>query len=303
MSEFPRTPFTPSDLDELGIGRAALRKALAEQSVRRVTRGVYLRADVEDSLELRTRVVTRAISPGHVVCDRTAAWLHGVDILLPGEAERATAIETCVLSSRPRTHREDVTGRERDLAAYDVVELRGLLVTTPLRTALDLGCILRRRDALAALDQFRARFGFTVPELQREAVRYFRRRGVVQLRELIPLSDPRAESVRESWTRLAIMDLGLPTPELQYEIEVDGHVLWRLDHAYPERRVAVEYDGHEFHHTLEQIAYDERRRRWLRANGWTVVVVRRGDFTGSAKDRWLTELRTALASAYTNLRW
>jgi hypothetical protein len=32
-------------------------------------------------------------------------------------------------------------------------------------------------------------------------------------------------------------------------------------------------------------------------------VVRRGDFTGDALDRWLAELRRALAPSYTNRRW
>lgn len=196
-----------------------------------------------------------------------------------------------------------MNGRNRSLAPEDVVEIQGLLVTAPLRTALDLGCILQRRDALAALDGFRRSFGFERDDLARSAVRYFRRRGVVQLRELIPLTDPRAESARESWTRLAILDAGLPSPVPQFEIESGGVVLFRLDLAFPEHRVAVEYDGAEFHDSPAQRSYDESRRAWLRAHGWTVIVVRRGDFTGRQLQAWLARLRTALWSPYSNLRW
>ena len=120
-------------------------------------------------------------------------------------------------------------GRTRDLAAGDIMVISGVRVTTPLRTALDLGCHLHRRDALAALDQFMRHHGLGREHMTTEALRFFRRRGVVQLRQLIPLADPRAESPRESWTRLAIVDAGLPCPEPQHWIEVDGVPTFRLD--------------------------------------------------------------------------
>jgi hypothetical protein len=136
------------------------------------------------------------------------------------------------------------------------------------------------------------------------AVRYFRRRGVVQLRRLIPLADPRAESPRESWTRLEIHDAGLPAPVLQHWVDVDGVPTYRLDHAYPRHRTAVEYDGEEFHdRTEEQRRHDRERRDWLDGDGWTVVVVRKGDFGGGRSDRWLRELRRALRPTYVNRRW
>ncbi|MCX6396290.1 MAG: type IV toxin-antitoxin system AbiEi family antitoxin domain-containing protein [Propionibacteriales bacterium] len=300
---FPGGPFTPQDLSELGIPRSALQRELRAGRVRRVLRGVYVDAAVEDSYDLRLAAVGRVIAPGHIACDRTAAWVHGIELVGPLERDGIPPVEVCRLRAQQRSVSAEVLGRNRDLSAADVMEVGGFLVTTPLRTALDLGCVLRRRDALAALDQFRRCFGISTEDLTREAVRYFRRRGVVQLRELIPLADPRAESVRESWTRLAIIEHGLPAPVPQYEVEVGGRVVFRLDHAYPSSRVAVEYDGYDFHHTDEQLESDAERRRWLRDNGWTVIVVRRGDFSGSQLDRWLSDLGEALRHAYTNLRW
>ena len=139
------------------------------------------------------------------------------------------------------------------------------------------------------------RHGLTQELLGTGALRFFRRRGVVQLRQLIPLADPRAESMRESWTRLEILDAGLPCPELQHWIEIDGVPVFRLDLAYPLHRVAVEYDGADFHNrTPEQRTHDRERRAWLDEHGWTVIIVRKGDFTGAALDRWLSELRAAL---------
>ena len=89
--------------------------------------------------------------------------------------------------------------------------------------------------------------GFTVADLLRELRRYVRRRGVIQLRQLVPLVDGRAESSGESWTRIEIVDRGLPTPVPQHWVHVDGVPTYRLDLAYPHARVAIEYDGQEFH--------------------------------------------------------
>ena len=86
-------------------------------------------------------------------------------------------------------------------------------------------------------------------------------------------------------------------------IEIDGVPTYRLDLAYRHARVAVEYDGWDTHErTPEQRAHDRARRQWLRDTGWTVIVVRRGDFSGNAPERWLGELRFALRLTYTNVR-
>jgi hypothetical protein len=301
MLNVPDEPFTSADLTALGLTPADLRTAAGRNEIRRLLRGVYVAQCVPDSAELRIQALARVVGAGHVACDRTAAWLHGVDVFerRPGGVP---PIEVCVLRGSSPSERSEIRARTRDLAAEDVERAGGVLVTTPLRTALDLGCILRRRDALAALDQFRRLYGITEQRLAQSAVRYFRRRGVVQLRHLIPLSDPRAESPRETWTRLAIIDAGIAAPVPQYEIELDGAVIFRLDHAYPDHRVAVEYDGEDFHRTDEQLKHDARRRAWLRDQDWRVIVVRKGDFTGKRLEDWLAELRYALRTAYSNLR-
>jgi very-short-patch-repair endonuclease len=68
-----------------------------------------------------------------------------------------------------------------------------------------------------------------------------------------------------------MIDGGLPHPELQYEI-VDGNgELRRLDFAWPEFRVAVEYDGVDWHNDPEAVRNDRRRRLALQDVGWTVI--------------------------------
>lgn len=297
-------PFTTAEAQRRGISRKRLTAAESDGLVRRVLRGVYVPADLPDSVELRAACAALVVAQGSVVRDRTAAWIHGVDVLTHPEHEVLPPVETCVARFKAPSARCGVDGGTRDLAAHDVMAVDRLLVTTPLRTALDLGCNLRRRDALAALDQFMRLHDLTRDEMARAAVRYFRRRGVVQLRQLIPLADPRPESPRESWTRLEIHDAGLPAPVLQHWVDVDGVPTYRIDHAYPRHRAAVEYDGKEFHdRTDEQRRHDRERRAWLTGDGWTVIVVRNGDFGRGASDRWLRQLRQALRPAYVNRRW
>lgn len=304
VDDFPTGPFTTSRARELGFSEKQLGVAVREGVLRRVLRGVYLRHDAPDTVEVRAACAALVVAPGSVVRDRTAAWIHGVDVLTHAEHEVLPPIEICVGRFKAPSDRRGVDGGTRDLAPGDVMVVHGVAVTTPLRTALDLGCNLRRRDALAALDKFMCLFGITREQYAAAAVRFVRRRGVIQLRQLIPLADPRAESVRESWTRLEIIDSGLPCPELQFWIEIDGVPTYRLDLAYPRHRIAIEYDGEEFHdRTPEQRRLDRERRGWLRCNGWTVIVVKKGDFTGAGPDRWLGELRAALRATYSNRRW
>ncbi|MGZ4504626.1 MAG: DUF559 domain-containing protein, partial [Nocardioidaceae bacterium] len=211
---------------------------------------------------------------------------HEFDVIPP--------VEVWTLRGRNRVSRKGCRGGERDLLDRDIQVINGIRVTAPLRTALDLGCRLPRRQALAALDAFMRECGVTREEMLRELPRYFRRRGVVQLRQLVPLADPRSESSGESWTRLEIIDADLPTPEPQWWVYVDGRPVFRLDLAYAHARVCVEYDGREFHEGDEQQDHDEKRREWLRLRGWDVIIVTKDDFTAEARDRWIAELRAAL---------
>jgi very-short-patch-repair endonuclease len=75
----------------------------------------------------------------------------------------------------------------------------------------------------------------------------------------------------ETRTRLLLVAGGLPRPIAQHVVrDSDGRFVARLDLAYPDQRVAVEYDG-AWH--WQQRRADDRRRDRLRALGWVVLVV------------------------------
>jgi hypothetical protein len=303
-ADLPQRPFTRAEAAALGIGRSSFYRLIDSGVLRPVVRGVVVPADLPDTHETRAAAVALVVPDHHVAVDRTASAVHGVNTFTYAERDAPPPVEACALRGRNPTHLTGVRGRSRDLIAEDVMLIGDLRVTTPLRTSCDLGCALRRREAYAAMVGLTRAHGLAPEQYARMLRRFGRRRGVVQLRELVALVDTRLESARECWTYLAIHDAGLPHPEPQHWVVVDGVPTFRLDFAYLGARVCIEYNGFDAHDvTVGQRDYDEARRAWLEENGWTVIVVRIGDFTGDALDRWLSELREALRPTYSNRRW
>ena len=293
----PSVPFTSAQASDAGLSRWALRRALADGEVRRILTDVYVVAGTPDSLVTRAQAAQLVLAEHAVIVERSAAWLWGVDVLRGHELDTCPRLETYVLSGHKRVMRREAGGGERDLAPQDITSLAGVRLTTKERTCLDLACRLGAYEALAALDAFARIHGVTVFDLMALLPRFRGRRGVVQARRLVPLMDARAESSGESFTRLAILDANLPAPAPQHWVTDGGVRIFRLDLAYPERRICIEYDGEEHHSSDEDRLADERRREWLRRHGWRIIVVRKHDFAGAALDAWLGELRSLLRDA------
>lgn len=256
----PQRPIQYAELDGLGIGPAELRRLLDEGSLRRVLRGVYVPGDFDDSTATRAACARLVLPPRHVVCDVAAAWLHGVDCHEPAALDVTPRLEVVATGGGDRTRRPQLLGGKRDLQRGEIVTVHGILVTSPLRTAADIACLRGRSRALASLDAISREFGLTREDFATILPRYKGRRGCRQLRELVALMDPGSESPGESWTRLAILDAGLPCPKLQVSVWVEGWGWVRLDHAYEHLKIAVEYDGKQFHGP-EQRQHDVRRGR------------------------------------------
>jgi len=292
---FPDEPFTWPMARALGIRRVELDDAVLDGRLVTVLRGVHVREGFELTPLTRACAAGLVISAHSVVCDRTAAWIWGVDCFGYAELDGTPPVESCVLRGHEPTDRAEVAGVTRDLVPVDWTDIGGLRVTTPLRTAMDLGCSLPPHAALGVMDALMREHGFTRRDLRVLLRRYRRRRGVVQLRRLVPLVDPRAESQPESWVRWFIIDEGLPHPVPQVWVTVEG-ALVRLDLAYPRARILVEYDGEEFHSSPADREHDEQRREALRRAGWIVIVVTKADLGPEARDTWLRELFDALQS-------
>ena len=112
-----------------------------------------------------------------------------------------------------------------------------------------------------------------------------------RVRRAVPLVDPRAESPPESWVRVALVLAGL-APIPQYEVRVDG-IVSRFDFAWPEAKVALEYEG-AYHFEDGQIVRDDERVSRLRAAGWVVIRISAADLRNL--DAVVERVRAALAA-------
>jgi len=179
-----------------------------------------------------------------------------------------------------------------DLLDGDVRDLDGVRVTTPVRTCWDLAQWLDLVEAVVVIDLLIRRRLVTAADLEAYATRRGGHRGWRRLLRAATLADPGAESPQESRLRVRLVLAGVPAPVTQYVIERGGRFLARVDLAWPEQKVAVEYDG-LWHAADDQLHRDRQRLNRLLGADWIVLHVTakrlREDFEGFA-----AELRAAL---------
>ena len=96
-------------------------------------------------------------------------------------------------------------------------------------------------------------------------------RGSAQASRVARLADGLAESPQETRLRLLLQRAGMP-PVARYRVDDEGGFVARVDFAYPEGRVAVEYDG-LWHAERRAFLADRRRLNRLDAAGWVVLHV------------------------------
>ena len=277
-------PFTTAEARDCGVSARWLREATAEGVLRHPMRGVYCVEQLTDTLALRIGCLKRVVPPECVVTDRTAAWLWGARMVLNPGAHLEVPPVSVFSPPGHRLRNGLVHSGERAFSPGDVADLEGLRVTTPLRTACDLGRLLHRDQAFAAMDSLAGLGAFCVDELVMATGRFAGYRGVVQLRALAPLVDPASQSPGESILRLRWLDAGLPRPACQVEVPAPGGGSYWVDIGLEEERFGAEYDGEDFH-TEDDAEHDEERRGWMRrTQDWTIVVAREGNIHGPHQD-------------------
>jgi hypothetical protein len=135
--------------------------------------------------------------------------------------------------------------------------VQAVAVASPVRTALDLACRGSVVEAVVAVDALAHRFVFPPHDVIRCVYDHPGRRGAARLPRVVKLAHSDPESPMETRIRLAIVLDGLPAPQLQVPVGP-----YRLDVAYPEMRLGIEYDGRE--HLDQRRAV---RRAMIVANG------------------------------------
>ncbi|MDG4664174.1 type IV toxin-antitoxin system AbiEi family antitoxin domain-containing protein [Mycobacterium sp. 236(2023)] len=243
--------------------RRAFERAVKTGVLERLWQGIYCVGEPND--EMRLRGLDLSAGKRVAVCLGTAAAMYGFDTEGPADLH---------VLNPPGCALRDADGlvvHRRDGAPLVLVD--GRRATSPAWTAIEVARSVRRPRALATLDAALRSQTCCLPDLWRAALEQKGRRGIVAVRNLLPIADPRAESPGESMARLAMLDGGLPVPELQYEV-IDGNGdLRRLDFAWPDRGVAAEYDGVDWHSDPDALKRDRQRQAALMAVGLTVISI------------------------------
>lgn len=197
----------------------------------------------------------------YVVSSTAAAWLHGADVRRKGDLD----IEVTALR-RSRLRRQGIRATEAYLEPGDVVEIGGIHVTSPVRTAFDLARQKDLIDRVVGVDAMLNRGGCDLAELRAYIAARPEWRGIRWAREAVTYAEPLSQSLMETKQRMHLILGGLPTPEAQYTLyDPDGVPFADLDHAYPEWKVAPEWDGDPH---KDRWKYDNERSERIRESGW-----------------------------------
>ena len=175
-----------------------------------------------------------------------------------------------------------VVHESKKLDPGDIETVQGIPTASVEQTLLGLAAVVHETIVEMALDRALHREQTTVDRL----AGFIRRKGkqgrdgVGVLRALVEDRDPGAgvpESPMETMLKQLLRDRGFPTPEFQYEIWHDGRFIARVDAAYPEQRIAIEYDSYAHHTGKQAIDRDNERRARLSRIDWDMIA-----FTASA---------------------
>jgi hypothetical protein len=274
-------PFTAPVAKAVGVSRHQLTWLCRQGLLRQPLPGVYIVAQLPDSTMLRAHCLSLVVPDDCVIVDRHAGWLHGAEMILaPNEHLQTLPIRVFRPSGYGRLRNGLAESGERNLRQDDIMEVLGLPVTTPLRTAWDLGRVRSRERAISGLDAMLRLGLFSHDELLAGVERFRRMRWITTLRTLAPLADGRAASPGESVLRLRWLDCGLPRPVPQFEVWVDGVLIAILDLANPELWYAAEYDGEEWHSSEEQRDHDRNRRDEVERHGFIVDAFKKNNVFG-----------------------
>lgn len=268
-----------------GIGRARL----TGRTFVRVTPGAYLAAADAGDLAQRCQALQH-VRPDAVISRWTAVSLLG---LPRPPARRDEPLHALVPAATAPLRRRGVRSHQSSSPITPVV-VDGVRLTRPVRTWCDLA---RDRASVQELvvvaDGMARRWPSVVGHLEAAVASAGGARGVATARRALGLVDPRAESAMESWVRVVLALAGLPAPVPQLVVTDErSRFVARVDLAWPEDRLVVEYDG-EHHRDRATWMKDLRRREELERLGWTVLVVTAADVL-AAPDRLVARVRSRL---------
>jgi len=296
---FADGPFAVATALEGGVSPSRLRSAdlVAPFS------GVRTLGPPADVIELAAAYAQR-MRPGHVYAGVTAARAWGLPVAT--EWQRSEPLVVGVPAGTTRTRARGVRTREFDATRLESGVLDGLPVLGPASTVMSLARETPHADLVVLMDslvtpseRYRdlrlARRPFTDPAaLAAFAERCRGLHGAAAFAAAVADSRVGADSPQETRSRLTIVAAGLPEPVVQLEVWVDGVLRAEIDLAYPDWRIAIEYEGEHHLTDAAQWAKDIRRQELLESLGWIVIRVTKADLHDGGR-RLIERVRAALA--------
>lgn len=262
-----RVPFTPKQGRAAGIDRATL----LGPGYHKVLHGLYVSAATPITLELRARGLLDLLDDDAHLSHHTAAALWG--LWVPHHPDLHVCRAPGRRHSRPgvSTHHCACHGGQREPG--QVFRRGGLPLTSPVGTFFELAETLGLID-LVVLGDSLVRAGRVTPRDLVEQAAGSSRRGARRAREAAAFVRAGVDSPMETRLRLLLVLAGLPEPRVNLALtDGEGNVRRRLDLAYDQWRVAVEYDGRQHKASDEEWHGDIVRRDDLTSEGWRFVVV------------------------------
>jgi hypothetical protein len=205
-----------------------------------------------------------------VITGRAASALHGALWV-----DEDSPIELIWNNNHPPP---GIVARNERFTCDEVIEMNGMAVATPQRTAFDLGRFLRRDAAVTHLDALARAAGLASEHVLPLTEMYKGARGIRRFRTAIDLMDAGAQSPKETWLRLLLIDAGHPRPQTQIPVLDDGGVARAfLDMGWEDIMVAVEYDGDQHRKDRQRYVWDMRRQALIERKGWINIRVIKED--------------------------
>ena len=251
-----------------GHSRATVRRRLATGIWQELAPRVYRIALAADA-DWRALTMATVMSTKGVACRRTALALYGL-FIAPDQPE-------VLVARRSRTEARAPQASSDQLPARDATAVDGIPATTPVRTLIDMAGRMPLAVFEDVFDTAIVQRLVTVDRLEVRARELWapRRNGCAIVLALLEARDPdlrRARNVWEAKVLRIVKRLGLPQPEVNHRVRVGGRVRY-LDLAWPDVKVAVEFDGFVPHSTRRVFDDDRLRQNDLVADGWTVFRV------------------------------
>lgn len=263
-----------------GISDGELSRLTRAGELHRLRRGAYVDAVLPPSRTDRHRLLVRATLAGlrrpAVVSHQSAAVLHGLPLW-------GVPLDRVHITRRPRAWNDTSSTLVCHVAGLrddELVDVDGVLVTDPVRTALDLARSLPHEVAVVALDAALHQESLSHDVLRSRLFDIAGTPGSRSAARAIAAADGRSESVGESRSRVMLHRWKLPPSALQFEIRTkSGLHVARTDFAWEEHRLVGEFDGRVKYGRLlrpgqdpgDAVFEEKVREDAIRDEGWGVV--------------------------------